>query len=242
MFIKIYTTFGGTLHKEINRVIKIFVYTIVFISLGVLFGYLTFKILSFSRSVEVPDLQGKSLLESNKLLTSKGLYLKIEGEDYDNIVPQGHVIRQDIPPGQKVKEKRGIKVIISKGPRVKSIPMLVNETLFDAEFLLLQKGLKISKVIYLHSDTIEKDRIIAQSPAPNEQISDYITVLVSLGPYERIYYCPDFRNMSLEKSQEIIKSLNLNLELQGEGEFVETQRPEPGTIIRTGETIRLKLY
>ncbi len=88
MFIKIYSTFGGTLYKEINKIIKVFVYTIVFISLGILFGYLTFKILSFSRSVEVPDLYGKSLLEANKLLTDRGLYLKIEGEDYDNVVPK----------------------------------------------------------------------------------------------------------------------------------------------------------
>lgn len=242
MFIKIYSTFGGTLYKEINKIIKVFVYTIVFISLGILFGYLTFKILSFSRSVEVPDLYGKSLLEANKLLTDRGLYLKIEGEDYDNVVPQGHVIKQDIPSRQKVKEKRGIKVVVSKGPRVKSVPMLVYDSFYNAETLLLQKGLKISKIIYVHSDTIEKDKIIAQSPAPDEQITDYITVLVSLGPYERLYYCPDFRNMSLEKSQEIIRSLNLNVELQGEGEFVETQRPEPSTLIKTGETIHLKLY
>jgi beta-lactam-binding protein with PASTA domain len=230
------------LHREINNLIKFPVYVLVFILLGLLFGYLTFKILSFSRTVEVPSLYGKSLLESNKLLTGKGLYLKIEGEDYDPVVSPGHVIRQDIPPGNKVKEKRGIKVIISKGPRVKSIPVLVNETLFNAESLLLQKGLKISKVIHVHSDTIDKDRIIAQRPGPNEQISDYLTVLVSLGHYDKNYFCPDFRDMSFEKAHEIIKKLNLKMEVRGEGEMVETQKPEPGVLIKSGDTIRLKLY
>jgi serine/threonine-protein kinase len=230
------------LRREINNLIKVPVYILVFILLGLLFGYLTFKILSFSRTVEVPSLYGKSLLESNKLLTSKALYLKIEGEDYDPIVPPGHVIRQDIPPGNKVKEKRGIKVVISKGPRVKSIPMLVNETLLNAESLLLQKGLKISKVMQVHSDTIEKDRIIAQRPDPDEKISDYITVLVSLGPYDKFYYCPDFRDMPFEKAHEIIKKLNLKTEVEGEGEMVETQKPESGVLIKSGDTVRLKLY
>jgi len=97
-------------------------YILAFIVLGLIFGYLTFKVLSFSRTVEVPDLYGKSLLESNKLLGNKSLYLKIEGEDYDALIPTGNIIRQDVPAGNKVKERRGIKVIISKGPEFSQFP------------------------------------------------------------------------------------------------------------------------
>lgn len=233
---------GKELNKEIHKFIKFPLYVFAFILLGLIFGYFTFKALSFSRTVEVPDLYGKSLLESNKLLTNKGLYLKIEGEDYDSTVPPGNIIRQDIPAGKKVKERRGIKVVISKGPRVTSIPLIVNETISNAESLLLQKGLKIAKVIMVHSDSVEKDRIIAQKPGPEEQVSDTITVLVSLGPYEKIYYCPDFKGMSLDQANGIIKKLNLRLETEGSGETVESQKPEPGRQIKTGETIHLKLF
>lgn len=214
---------------------------LAFILLGLIFGYLTFKILSFSRTVEVPDLYGKSPLESNKLLAGKGLYLKIEGEDYDSTVPPGNVLRQDVPAGSKVKERRGIKAIISRGPRVKSVPMLVNETLLNAESILLQKGLKISKVIMVHSNVVEKDRIIVQKPGPDELASDHITLLVSLGPYDIIYYCPDFKDMSLEQAKELIKKLNLKLDTEGSGEKIETQKPEHGRQVKTGDTIYLRL-
>jgi beta-lactam-binding protein with PASTA domain len=224
-----------------NNLIKFTLYMLAFIFLGLIFGYITFKALSFSRTVEVPDLYGKSPLESNKLLTKNGLYFKIEGEDYDSTVLAGNILRQDIPAGEKVKEQRAIKVIISKGPKVKSIPNLVNETLINAESILLQKGLKIAKVIMVHSDTAEKDRIVAQKPGPDEQVSEHVTVLVSLGQYDVIYYCPDFKNMSFEQAKELINKLNLKIETEGSGEKIEKQKPEPGKQVKTGDTIYLKL-
>jgi beta-lactam-binding protein with PASTA domain len=229
------------MNQDIKAIARFPLYILAFVMLGLTFGYLTFKLLSFSRTVEVPDLYGKSLLEANKILTNNNLYLKIEGEDYDAVIVSGNIIRQDIPAGKKVKERRGIKVIISKGPRIKSVPLLTDETLVNAESLLMQKGLKIAKVIAVHSDTVEKDRILAQKPGPEDQVSDTITVLVSTGPYERRYYCPDFKDMSLEQAKELLKQLNLKFVTEGYGETIESQRPEPGKIVKTGDTIYLQL-
>ncbi|MFZ3138158.1 MAG: PASTA domain-containing protein [Thermodesulfovibrionales bacterium] len=229
------------MNKDLHKFIRYPLYIFAFILLGLIFGYLTFKALSFSRTVDVPDLYGKSPLESNKLLSNKGLYLKIEGEDYDSTIATGNIIRQDVPAGKKVKERRGIKVVISKGSRVKYVPMIANETITNAESMLLQKGLKIARLIMVHSDIVEKDRIIAQRPGTEEQVSDMITVLVSLGPYEYIYHCPDFKGMSLEEATLLIKKLNLKLSTEGSGEMIGSQKPEPGKQIKTGDTIYLKL-
>ncbi|MEW6161860.1 MAG: PASTA domain-containing protein [Nitrospirota bacterium] len=230
-----------SIQKEISNLIKVPIYILAFTLLGLIFGYLTFKILSFSRTVEVPDLYGKSSVEATKLLRERELNLKIEGEDYDPTVLPGHILKQDVPAGKKIKEGRGIKVILSKGPRVQSIPMLVNETLSNAEYLLLQKGLKIAKVMRVHSDTVEKDRIIAQKPEPSEKVGDYITVLVSLGPHEVIYYCPDFKDMTAEEAKELMGRLNLKIEMGGYGNNVRAQKPKPGTYIKTGDTVFLQL-
>ena len=227
--------------EQMSTFIKFPLYTFAFILLGLIFGYLTFKILSFSRTVEVPSLYGKSLVESNELLTRSELYLKIEGEDYDSTVLPGHILKQDIPAGNKVKEKRGIKVILSKGPRAQSIPILVNETLLNAETILLQNGLKIAKMIRVHSDTVEKDKIIAQKPESAEKVSDFITVLVSLGPHQVTYYCPDFKGMTVEKAKELIEKMNLKMEMSGNGSNVRLQKPTPGAYVKTGDTIYLQL-
>jgi serine/threonine-protein kinase len=230
------------IQKEISNLMKVLFYMLSFILLGLIFGFLTFKILSFSRTVEVPDLYGKSSVDASKLLREKGLNLKIEGEDYDSSILPGHILKQDVPAKKKVKEGRGIKVILSKGPRVQSIPVLVTETLSNAEALLIQKGLKIAKVIRVHSNKIEKDRIIAQDPEPTEKVSDYITVLVSSGPHEVIYYCPDFKDMPADEAKELIERLNLKMVTSGSGDLVRAQKPNPKTYVKTGDAIYLQLY
>jgi len=181
------------------------------------------------------------MLEANEALSRAGLYLKVEGEDFDPTVQAGRIIRQDIPTGNKVKEKRAIKVIVSKGPRVSSIPLLVHQTLPDAESLLMQKGLSIGKLIYVHSDTEEKGKIIAQKPEPHERLSDKITVLVSLGPYELIYVCPDFLNKSYEYAQETAENIGLAVEVKGSGNIVSAQKPKPGSLVKNTDKIFLEL-
>src|SRR4030065_1832969 len=121
-----------------SNFLKVPLFFALFILLGLSFGFITFKILSFSRTVEVPSLTHLTMLEANESLSRAGLYLKIEGEDFDPTIQAGRIIRQDIPAGNKVKEKRAIKVIVSKGPRVSSVPLLVRESLNDAESLLME--------------------------------------------------------------------------------------------------------
>jgi beta-lactam-binding protein with PASTA domain len=224
-----------------NNFIRVPLLFAAFVLLGLTFGFLTFKVLSFSRTVEVPQVTNMTLLEANEALNKAGLYLKIEGEDYDPVIQAGKILRQDVPAGNKVKERRAIKVLVSKGPKVFSVPLLVNDTLPDAEAALLQKGLKIGKTISVHSDSVEKGKVVAQSPEPDERLTGPITLLVSLGPHEVTYYCPDFQNKSLEGAREIAGKIGLTVEAKGTGEFVEGQKPKPGALVRTGDTVYLDM-
>lgn len=228
------------MQKKMSNIIRVPLLFAAFVLLGLTFGYITFKVLSFSRTVEVPALTSKSLVEANEALNKAGLYLKIEGEDYDSTVAAGKILRQDVPAGNKVKEKRAIKVVISKGPKVYSIPVLVNETLGDAEGLLIQKGLRVGKIINVHSDSVEKGKVVAQSPEPDEKLDGPITVLVSLGPHDVTYYCPDFLNKGLEEVKETAAKIGLTLEIKGTGDFVKVQKPKPGTLIKAGDKVYLE--
>ena len=213
----------------------------LFILLGLSFGFITFKILSFSRTVEVPALENLSMVEANELLNKAGLNLKIEGEDFDQAIQAGRIIRQDIPPGNTVKSKRAIRVIVSKGPRVSSLPLLVQKTLPEAESQLIQQGLTIGKVIYVHSDSVAQGKVIAQKPEPHERLSDQITVLVSLGPHELLYYCPDFLNKSIETAKETAETIGLVFETKGTGNMISAQKPKPGSLLKNTDKILLEL-
>lgn len=167
-----------------KRFLKAIVYVVLLFVIGIIAGHLTFKALSFSRTVDVPDLKGKGMVEANRLLKEKGLYIRLEGEEHDASVPEGSIVRQDVPSGNKVKEGREIKIVVSKGPRVKYVPDVVGLTLSEAEAQLMSKKIHIKRIVHVHSDKAPRDTILAQRPEANEQGGDAFSVVVSLGSPE----------------------------------------------------------
>ena len=224
-----------------NSFLRASLFFALFVVLGLTFGFLTFKILSFSRTVEVPAITNLTVIEADKVLGKAGLGLKIEGEDFDSVIPSGRIVRQDVPPGKTVKEKRAIGIVLSKGPKVLSIPLLVNETSQNAEAILLQKGLRIGKVINVHSDVVQKGVVVAQRPEPDDKLTNVITVLVSAGPHDHAYYCPDFQGKQITDVRDLALKMGLEIETQGTGSHVKMQRPKPGTVIKSSEKLYLEM-
>jgi len=167
-----------------KNLIKIPVYIIILLGLGIVSGHLTFQLLSFSRTVIVPDLRGKEMMDADDILRNKGLHIRLEGEDYDAAVPQGNIIRQDIIPGSKVKEDREIGIVLSKGPKIQYVPDIVGQPLDRAEAILKYKGIQIGKILYVHSEKTSKNVVLAQRPETNESGSDVFSIIVSLGDFE----------------------------------------------------------
>jgi len=222
-------------------IIKITLYISLFIFLAIVSSYVTFWVMGSKKTVTVPDLRGKSLVEANKVLLSKRLYLKIGGEDFSTDVPTGYIIRQEIPPDNKIKEGRTIRVIISKGPRIYYMPTFVGLNLDEARELAIKKNIKIKKIIKVHSDSFDKGIVIAQRPAPEEKGSDNITLLLSRGPFKILYVCPDFTKMSLDEAKDLADRMGIELELIDYGSLIAEQTPPPGSIIRKGESVKLRL-
>ncbi|MCE5313216.1 MAG: PASTA domain-containing protein [Nitrospiraceae bacterium] len=167
-----------------KQFLKIPLYIVGLIVLGILSGHFTFKALSMSRSAVVPDLRGKTIVEANQVARSNNLYIRLEGEDYDSYLPQGYIIRQDVPAKIKIKEGREIRIVTSKGPRVQYVPDIVGQPLDRAELLLRDRGIKINRIVYARSDKTPKNVVMAQRPEPNEKGWDTFIVLVSSGGYD----------------------------------------------------------
>ncbi|MBF0557455.1 MAG: PASTA domain-containing protein [Nitrospirae bacterium] len=167
-----------------RNLLKIPVYMAVLLLLGIVSGHFTFKLLSFSRTVVVPDLKGKDMMVANETLRNKGLYIRLEGEDYDTVVPQGNIVRQDILPGSKVKEGREVGIVVSKGPKIQYVPDIVGQPLDRAEAILKEKGIQIGKILYAHSEKTAKNVVLAQRPETNERGNDTFSIIVSLGDFE----------------------------------------------------------
>ncbi len=149
---------------------------------GFLSGYLFLSIFVSSGTTEIPDLRGKDIVQANQILKERGLYMRIDGEEYSDF-PLGTISKQTIPPDTKVKKGREIGVIVSKGVRFPVLPDVVGLSLEEAEKILVEKGIPIERVIFIHSKKYEKNTVIAQRPEPDEG-GKSIRLLVSLGEKE----------------------------------------------------------
>ncbi|MBF0317225.1 MAG: PASTA domain-containing protein [Nitrospirae bacterium] len=219
--------------------LRIVLFFFIFSVVTVITGYITFGVLTTSKSIAVPDLRGKSLLDANGILSGVKLYLKVEGETYDEAIPNGQIAKQNIPAGNKIKEGRTISVVMSKGKR--------SQTAEDLRGQPVEKALDsankqdVAKVIEVHSDTVEAGKVIAQRPSPDDKGGGKeLSVVMSKGPYVSPVYCPDFIGQDVSQAEELAKSLGLEVNVTGTGVRVNGQLPAPNTVIKKGSTVELK--
>jgi serine/threonine-protein kinase len=220
------------------RIVLYLLALVVISSLVILLGK---EVVGYKKTVEVPLLVGKDISEVKRILMRKGLELEIEDEVYNAEFPKGSIVRQDIGPGKRVEKGSEIRVVVSKGVEVFSMPSFEGQILEEAKLTMLNLGLKIGKITWVHSDTVEKGRIIAQRPLPGNVRENEVNLLVSLGGYDVSYKCPSFVNMTIDDARMLADALGIKLSEQGEGTRIIFQKPEAGTIIKRGDRVEVTL-
>ncbi|HHN64957.1 MAG TPA: PASTA domain-containing protein [Nitrospirae bacterium] len=224
-----------------RSLIRIGLYVLSFFLLTMISGYVTFRVMGAGKTVTVPDLKGKNLVEANRVILEKRLYLKVQAEEFSTDVPAGHIILQNIPPGKKIKEGRTLEVVVSKGPKRYYMPNFVGMLVDEARESAIQKNIKIERIIKVHNDRFVTDMVIAQKPNAEEKGSDKVTLVVSAGKFRVPYVCPDFTTMGLDEAKSLADRLGLELELTGFGGIISSQIPRPGKIVFRGDVVRLEL-
>jgi serine/threonine-protein kinase len=220
---------------------RITLYLLSFIITASIVILLGKEVVGYKKTVEVPLLVGKDISEVKKILMRKGLSLEVEDEVYNAEFPKGTVINQAVKPGKRIKKGSEIGIVISKGVEIFSMPSFEGQILDEAKLTMINLGLKISKITWVHSDTVGKGRIIAQRPLPGNVRENEVNLLVSLGGYDVSYKCPSFVNMTIDDARMLADAMGIELVEQDTGNRVIFQKPEAGTIIKRGDKIEVTL-
>jgi len=225
----------------IKNYLKLTGYVAALLALAGVAVFLVFKIAVSDKSVEVPQLEGKSMTEAAESLNRNQLFLSMQGKEYHDQIPEGHIISQNIKPGEKVRAGTHVEVVVSRGQEIYSLPSFEGQMLEDAKLTLINLGITIKKVTSVHSDSMAKGMIIAQRPLPGNSAGNEINFLVSLGPYTRTYRCPSFVNMTVDDARILAGELGIILIEKESGSKVIFQKPEAGAVIRNGDSVEVKL-
>ena len=161
------------------------------------------------KDVELPDFVGMTLEEAKIAASEAGLKLETE-EAFHVEVEEGKIISQE-PPYQKeykVKEGSTVKLVISKGQELVKVIKVVGKQKDEAVKELKEIGL-IAEIEEEYDDKVEKNYVIEQDIAENEEIlaGSTIKLKVSLG-IEQVEV-PDLTGMTEEAAKQALTNAKL---------------------------------
>lgn len=195
---------------------------------------------------EVPDLRGIGLASATERLAGAGLALGAVDSLSHPIVGGGLVLGQAPLPGQVARPEAPVRVTISVGPQLRSVPDVRRLEEDRARIVLESTGFVVD------ADTVESEeprgRVIRVSPTPGNVVSlpASVQLLVSAGP--PLVMMPFLLGMEQTEAEAAISALGLIVSEVSEvfrfgrdqGMVVE-QEPAADTQLRRGASVRLSV-
>ncbi len=163
--------------------------------------------------VTVPDLQDKTVLEAEELLSKSKLKIKVEDEVYDAQVEKDHIISQLPKAETKVKEGREVTVVVSLGSNEVTVPDLSGKTEQEARIALENEGLEVGEVTKATDSNQPVDVVIYQSIGQGETVTAGTKVNLIINekaePEVVMTSVPSLVGKSLEEARKALAAANL---------------------------------
>ena len=179
---------------------------------------------SSSNDYVMPKLIGKNYYDARAEYTDIQL---IASEEFNSEYEAGIIVFQEKAEGRIVKIGDTIKVTVSKGTRMVSVPDVIDYHYNSAYAALTAEDLMVMR-IEKESDDIAAGYVISTEPAAGATVEENTTVrvYVSLGPSTEDTIVPDVLNLPVSEAEEKIVEAYLEPKIQ----YVESSEPE-GTVI-----------
>src|SRR5437870_3246372 len=123
-----------------------------------IFAAASMRIALRTREVQVPDFTNRTANEANAMAADLGLAMKVDDTRRpDPKIAAGRVLAQDPAAGSVARRQRSVKVWLSAGQRVATVPTLIGETQRTAELRLAQNGLTLAGLSEIRSEAYPSD-------------------------------------------------------------------------------------
>jgi eukaryotic-like serine/threonine-protein kinase len=191
-----------------------------------------------------PDLVGLADADAVALAQSEGLRIDYAEEQFDDVVPAGHVLSQD-PTGRIVRGGT-IVLTLSLGPEVYPVPDVIG-----ASFEVAQRQLEELRLVVIegegdYSNTVPEGRVLAVEPEVGTQVEPgvEITVTVSLG--RAPITVPSLVGQDVNAARSVLEGLGLvpvvnEVESNDPAGRVRDQDPPAGSGAEPGQEVRLEV-
>ncbi|MDE2038707.1 MAG: PASTA domain-containing protein [Elusimicrobia bacterium] len=198
----------------------------------------------------VPDLKGRSISAALDLLGPMNLGLREMGSEFDSSVAIASILRQDPPAGTVVRERRIVKIVVSKGGETVLAPSIVGLPLRNGEMLLSQSQLGLGTVTESYSLRLDKGMILSQDPKEEASVerNALVNVAVSGGPPPAgLVLMPDFQRKMIDDARRWAAANNVRLSESEDASAlfpygtILSQSPDPDAPINADTKVSLTI-
>jgi serine/threonine-protein kinase len=187
--------------------------------------------------VTVPKVEALDQAEALDRIEAAQLTARVANEFSDDVA-EGGVISATPKAGQRVKPGSIVDLVVSKGPRMATVPQegVVGATSAEAQAALIAAGLDGEVSVEQVYDTLQPaDTVLSVSPEGGSAVPHFeaVTLVVSKGPEPADI--PDFTGMTVEEAQAAAAEWEMTVS-RTDDEYSETvpegkiisQDPDPG--------------
>jgi serine/threonine-protein kinase len=215
----------------------------------IIFNFVVLPMITGSGDIViVPELRGMTVVGAEESCRQRSLKLMVVGERYSDEIKSGLIMEQDPSSGEGLKGRRTVKVIVSSGQKMETVPDLVDKTLREAELSITGAQLRKGHIARVFSAGKGPSRVAASNP-PGGQLAasgSDVDLLVSMSGEPKVYLMPDLVGKDLMFVRERLESNGFHVtrvvSRRDESRFPGTilsQTPPPGYSIKEGGTIEL---
>ena len=202
-----------------------------FIFAFILFNWTMSAFIHAKKEILIPDLKGKSITDAVTALSTLNLGLKKEGEENDETIPAGTIVRQSPPAGMAVREGKIIRVTVSQGGKVIYVPSLAGQMARSAEITLRSAGLTIGEETSKYSLIGKKDEVLSQDPQAGQSVErdTMVNLVISMGPPSaEMTLMPDWTGKNADEASRWAQAGGIKLDVRQE----KSMSVAVGTVIR----------
>src|SRR5665213_762856 len=216
-----------------------------FALITLLTGLISMSIMKKHQPMIVPKIIGMDQRQAESALSSKGLVMKINRQQFDERIPAGLISSQIPRANSYVKRGHIVEVVVSKGnPKVK-VPSVVGESLAEAQVSLTGIHLKAGHQSIMHS-TEPENTVLAQIPEEDELVESAteVDLLISDGMPSMSCLMPDLQHRPLENAFKLLRPAGITIQKitsevhdDLDSATVLSQDPLPGTHIQAKDGV-----
>jgi beta-lactam-binding protein with PASTA domain len=181
-------------------------------------------------------------------MENRGLFLLVDSETEDPVIPEGSIINQNPLPGSLVKKGTPVSVVVSKGKEGIALPNFSSVPLEEARKILAEMGLKIGSITEQSSVSVAKGSIISTFPSPNSIVKKGAIIDLVISTGKGAVIVPNVLGRRLGQAKDILERAGLRVgsidyvcDVEKLFDIILRQNPRPGKSVPKSTAVNLTI-